>query len=96
MTLDITKILHYYDIPTLISCVDSDNNEKYLFVLLDDTPKYIGVRSDIKINKGLDVRNIFDKSDVFFIGTLTDGKIQSSVYDGEVNDSMLPDHGFYV
>ena len=98
MKLEITKLLYYYDIPTLFICEDINQND-YIFTLFTDV-EYIGLKvSDeqkmLFLNGKIDLRTIFVKNNTdFLIGAfINNEEIEVVKYTGEINDDILPDYG---
>lgn len=103
MKLTVIKKLYYYDIPTLLICED-ESQYHYLFVLLDEEEQnYIGIKTNSEeagnfLSSKVDLRTLFEsiKSN-YFIGTFKNNTdFNADVYNGEVNEDILPAPGLLV
>jgi len=91
----ITKLLYYYDTPTLFICDDN-----YIFTSLNEND-YIGLKINNEqklsfLNGEIDLRTIFENNTKFLIGTFINSEeIEVVDYIGEINEDILPDYGLF-
>lgn len=107
MKLKIDKILSFNDEPNLVLCHNDDETAKwYVFYLLNQsTGEYLGRsiqrESLIKFLRGvIDLRRLFEGKEHgeenIYIGAVKDGEFLSKIYQGKLDDIILPLHEFYV
>lgn len=103
MNLKIVKILYYYEIPTLVLCQDSWQNN-FLFVLLDEEKsQYIGKKVSVEDTTTfllgmIDLKDLYETSrSNYYLGTLNDANyFNAELYMGNVSEDMLPEEGLVV